>query len=117
MRGCGLSSRRAPEVSAQARVQDPETVVDALGLSLRATVPVTVAARHRYRDRHISAQEARGRHWLHRQHPPMEIPTNLDLALWFHRARTPATILLKRGADAQRVFLGRRHPGKFVLIP
>jgi type III secretory pathway component EscU len=47
----------------------------------------------------------------------MEIPTNLALALWFHRARTPATILLKRGADAQRVFLGRRHPGKFVLIP
>ena len=61
MRGCGLSSRRVPEVSAQAWVQDLETVVDALGLerfpllgiSQGAAIAVDYARRHPERVSHL----------------------------------------------------------------
>lgn len=61
MRGCGMSSRNAQEVSLQAWVRDLETVVDALGLerfpllgiSQGAAVAVAYAQRHPGRVSHL----------------------------------------------------------------
>lgn len=81
MRGCGLSDWNVKDVSLEARVQDLETVVAALGLdrfpllgiSGGGAVAIAYAARHPEKVSHLILYGAYARGRFHRNYSPQEI--------------------------------------------